>query len=146
MGMGHRLVALAIALLLAACSGQGPAQTAGSPGPTGSASPSGPATSAGSAGDLDAAISGLGLPTASGLTITAADVRTNGDWSAITAGPSTNDPAHPVAPFTMVIGHRVNGVWQLVSERDGAAFCAALDAAPTDLGTASMRAYYGGCQ
>jgi hypothetical protein len=95
--------------------------------------------------DLAAALTGLALPAPSGQLITAADVQSSGDWSAITAGPSTGDAAHPIAPFTVVLGHKVNGTWQLVSERDGQAFCAALAAAPADVVTPDVRAYFIGC-
>ena len=137
---------LAVAVVLAGCGSQTPAQTASpSAGAPSAAAASSPLPS-GMTADLAAAVTALALPAPSGQPITAANVQTSGDWTSITAGPTTGDPVRPIGPFTVVIGHRVNGVWTLVSERDGPAFCAALDAAPSDLGTATIRDYYGGCK
>lgn len=145
--IGARCAAvLAVAAVLAGCGSQTPVQTASpSAGAPSAAAASSPLPS-GMTADLAAAVTALALPAPSGQPITAANVQSSGDWSAITAGPSTGDAAHPIAPFTVVLGHKVNGTWQLVSERDGQAFCAALAAAPVDLVTPDVRAYFTGCQ
>jgi hypothetical protein len=140
------VAALAVAAVLAGCGSQATAQSASPPAGTPFASAASSPLPSGMTADLAAAVAGLALPATTGQEITAANLKTSGDWTSITAGPSTGDPARPIGPFTVVIGHRVNGVWTLVSERDGPAFCAALDAAPSDLGTATIRDYYGGCR
>lgn len=140
MSVAGRIAATATAILLAGCGGQSPSQAVPSSGTASSV----PAAS-GLPADLAAAVTALNLPAPSGQRIAMANVQSSGDWTAITAGPSTTDSAHPIAPFTVVIGHRVNGAWQLATERDGQAFCAALAAAPTDLVTADERDYFIGC-
>lgn len=140
MPVAHRVIAVAVMVIIAGCGGQPPAQTA-SPSVAASSSP----LPSGMTADLAAALTALAIPVPSGQPLGVADVQSSGDWTAITAGPSTGDEAHPIAPFTVVLGHKVSGTWQLVSERDGQAFCAALAAAPTDLVTPDVRAYFIGC-
>ena len=59
--------------------------------------------------------------------------------------PSSAIPSSAAAPFAVVLAHRVNGSWQVVSEHDTSAFCAALAAAPADLVNADVRDYFVGC-
>ena len=151
-------VALIVLTLLWGCSGPSVASpSASSMAPTPSpslASSSSPASSSSfstapssdPSADLTKAVAALKVGATSAQSIVAASTKTSGDWASIIAGPATNDPSHAVAPFTVVIGHRVDGKWQLVSESDATAFCAALAAAPSDLVTSDMRDYFVGCR
>jgi hypothetical protein len=114
--------------------------------PTEPASPSGAASPSAQQADLSSAVAALKLPGTSGQSMVATTVQTSGDWALVTAGPPTSDPSHPVAQLTVVIAHRVGGAWQVVSESDTAAFCAAVAAAPSDLVTSDERDYFVGCR
>jgi hypothetical protein len=94
---------------------------------------------------LETAIGKIGLPAPSGASVAAVSSRTSGDWAIVTAGSSSTGPSSPVAPFAVVLAHLVNGSWQIVSERDTSAFCAALAAAPADLVNTDVRDYFVGC-
>ncbi len=95
--------------------------------------------------DLQSALAGLGLPLPSGASLVVEPARSRGEWMVLAAGASAGNPSHPATDLTVVIGHRVNGAWHLVSERDTGAFCGALAAAPTGLVSADVRAYFVGC-
>ena len=104
------------------------------------------AASAVAAESLETAIGKVGLPTPSGGPVAAVSSRTSGDWAIVTAKPWSASPSSPAAPFAVVLAHRVNGTWQVVSEGDTTAFCAALAEAPADLVGADVRDYFMGCR
>ena len=133
--MLRRGLLLVVAMITAGC-GSSPSRAPAS---------ASPAASAPAQAGLAAAIAESGLPAPSGVQVTVVSSRTSGDWAMVTAEPSSASPSAPPAPFAVVLAHRVNGSWQVVSERDTAAFCAALAEAPADLVNADARDYFVGC-
>jgi hypothetical protein len=91
-------------------------------------------------------------PAASGQAYVVRKASVDGDWAivssmAVSPGSSASPAATGVPPteMTVSIAHRVGGSWQVVNERDTAAFCTALKDVPPTLVSAEEASYFTGC-
>ena len=103
--------------------------------------------------DLRAAVAAqTQVPAATAAMFVVRSANVQGDWAVITAASESSlsvaSPSGEAAPPTeveIVIAHRVGGTWQLTTESNTDAFCAALSSLPPGLLSTDERSYFTGC-
>lgn len=103
--------------------------------------------------DLQAAVVSQSMaPSAGGQAYVVRTASVSGDWAivssvAVSPRSSASPPASgvPTTEMTVSIAHRVGGSWQVINERDMAAFCTALKDVPPTLLSAEEASYFTGC-